>query len=113
MNREDEGMENTQVRFFKALGDETRQAILRILQEEEELCVSDLCQRFRRISQPTISHHLQVLRESDLVGTRRQGKLIFYQLNRTVIYQMGRSFLVQFRSETHIGPMGDAGEGLG
>ena len=65
------------VAFCKALGDETRQRILEILQEEGDMCVSDLVDRFN-VSQPTISHHLNFLRQANLVTSRREGKQIYY-----------------------------------
>jgi ArsR family transcriptional regulator len=65
------------VAFCKALGDETRQRILEILQEEGELCVSGLVERFN-VSQPTISHHLNFLKQANLVTSRREGKQIYY-----------------------------------
>lgn len=69
------------VAFCKALGDETRQRILEILQTEGEQCVSDLVAAFN-VSQPTISHHLNFLKHAGLVTTRREGKQIFYQTNQ-------------------------------
>ena len=65
------------VAFCKALGDETRQKILEILQEEGEMCVNELVARFN-VSQPTISHHLHFLKQSNLITSRREGKQIFY-----------------------------------
>jgi ArsR family transcriptional regulator len=69
------------VAFCKALGDETRQRILQILQDEGEKCVSDLVAAFN-VSQPTISHHLNFLRQADLVASRREGKQIYYSANQ-------------------------------
>jgi ArsR family transcriptional regulator len=69
------------VAFCKALGDETRQRILEILQTEGEQCVSDLVEVFD-VSQPTISHHLNFLKHANLVTSRREGKQIFYQANQ-------------------------------
>ena len=66
------------VAFCKALGDETRQKILEVLLAEGEMCVSELVDRFD-VSQPTISHHLHFLRQSNLVTSRRAGKQIFYR----------------------------------
>lgn len=63
--------------FCKALGDETRQRILEILQVEGEKCVSDLVDAFN-VSQPTISHHLNFLKQARLVTSRREGKQIYY-----------------------------------
>ena len=69
------------VAFCKALGDETRQRILEILQTEGEKCVSDLVAAFN-VSQPTISHHLNFLKQAGLVTTRREGKQIYYRANQ-------------------------------
>ena len=69
------------VAFCKALGDETRQRILEILQSEGEKCVSDLVDLFN-VSQPTISHHLHFLRQANLVLSRREGKQIYYRANQ-------------------------------
>ena len=69
------------VAFCKALGDETRQRILEILQKEGEKCVSDLVHVFN-VSQPTISHHLNFLKQANLVLSRREGKQIYYRANQ-------------------------------
>lgn len=67
--------------FCKALSDETRQTILQVLQDEGELCVSDLVERFN-FSQPTISHHLNFLKQANLVLSRKEGKQIYYRANQ-------------------------------
>jgi DNA-binding transcriptional ArsR family regulator len=64
--------------FCKALADETRQKILEILLDEGELCVGDLVERFN-VSQPTISHHLNFLKQANLVVSRKEGKQIYYR----------------------------------
>ena len=69
------------VAFCKALGDETRQRILQILQTEGEKCVSDLVDVFN-VSQPTISHHLNFLKQANLVTSRRDGKMVYYRANQ-------------------------------
>lgn len=69
------------VAFCKALGDETRQRILAILQAEGEKCVSDLVEVFS-VSQPTISHHLNFLKQANLVTSHREGKQVYYQVNQ-------------------------------
>ena len=69
------------IAFCKALGDETRQRILEILQEEGEKCVSDLVDVFN-VSQPTVSHHLHFLKQANLVTSRREGKQIYYSANQ-------------------------------
>lgn len=65
--------------MFKALGDETRLAIVQMLLGKE-LCVCDVLDAFD-MSQPTISHHLKILRQAGLVQDERQGKWIYYRLN--------------------------------
>ncbi len=67
------------VDFCKALADETRQKILAMLQESE-MCVSDIVDQLH-LSQPTISHHLGVLRQAGLVTDRKEGKRVIYSLD--------------------------------
>lgn len=69
------------VTFGKAIADETRQKIMRILCCEW-LSVNDIVDQLSEVSQPTVSHHLSILRKADLVNTRREGKQIFYTLNQ-------------------------------
>lgn len=68
------------VTFCKALADETRQAILQMLLQGE-MCVSDIVKSFNT-SQPTISHHLGILKSLDLVSSRKEGKQVYYTVNR-------------------------------
>lgn len=70
------------VSFCRALGDETRQEILQLLEKKGELRVSDIVVAFDRTSQPTISHHLKILKQEGLVTSRRAGKEILYGLNK-------------------------------
>ena len=64
---------------FKALADPTRVAIVNRLAAAEEACVCDLTAAFE-LSQPTISHHLRILREAGLVDSTRRGTWICYRL---------------------------------
>lgn len=72
------------VTFAKAMADETRQRIMQHLCCEW-LCVSDVVDKLGNVSQPTVSHHLGILRDAGLVHTRRQGKQIFYSLDQDEI----------------------------
>ena len=63
---------------FKALGDPTRIAIVNRLAGREEVCVCEFADL--GLSQPTISHHLAVLREAGLVASRRRGTWAYYRL---------------------------------
>ncbi len=65
------------------MADDTRQQIMRLLCCEW-ICVSDIVSQ-TGVSQPTVSHHLGILREAKLVNTRREGKQIFYILNQDAI----------------------------
>ena len=89
------------VEFFKALSDATRQEILRIL-EEHEMNVTEICEVFENISQPTVSHHLHILRNCGLVDTRKEGKLIFYFLKRECISDNCQEFFSSFHIKIEI-----------
>jgi ArsR family transcriptional regulator, arsenate/arsenite/antimonite-responsive transcriptional repressor len=64
---------------FKALADPTRVAIVNRLSAADEVCVCDLNESFD-LSQPTISHHLRILREAGLVDATRRGTWAYYRL---------------------------------
>jgi ArsR family transcriptional regulator len=64
---------------FKALADPTRVAIVNRLAVTDECCVCDLTGAFE-LSQPTISHHLKLLREAGLVEASRRGTWAYYRL---------------------------------
>ena len=64
---------------FKALADPTRVAIVNRLAATDECCVCDLTGAFE-LSQPTISHHLKLLREAGLVEASRRGTWAYYRL---------------------------------
>ena len=64
--------------FFKMLGDETRIKIFWILCHSEE-CGVGLAERLG-ISSPAAAHHLRILRECGLIGSRRDGKEVYYKL---------------------------------
>ncbi len=75
--------------LFKVFGDYTRIRILYVL-FEEEVCVCDLAEALH-MTQPAISHQLKILKQAKLVGSRREGKSVFYSLAdghvRTMIAQ--------------------------
>ena len=64
---------------FKALADPTRIAIVNRLAGAGEVCVCDLVEEFE-LSQPTISHHLRLLRQAGLVEAERRGTWAYYRL---------------------------------
>ena len=64
---------------FKALADPTRVGIVNRLAVAGEVCVCDLTEAFE-LSQPTISHHLRILRQAGLVESRSRGTWAYYRL---------------------------------
>jgi ArsR family transcriptional regulator len=68
------------VLFAKALADETRQKIMKICCCNW-LSVTEIVERLN-VTQPTVSHHLSILREAGLVEVREEGKQTFYKLNQ-------------------------------
>jgi len=70
--------------FAKAMADDTRQQIMTMLCCDW-MCVSDVVDKMGNVSQPTVSHHLAVLRDAELVYTRREGKQIYYSLNQDAV----------------------------
>lgn len=73
------GFENT----FKALSDSSRRQILELLRQGP-MCAGDLAAKFGQTS-ATISHHLSVLKDADLVLDEKRGKYIYYEINTTVL----------------------------
>jgi ArsR family transcriptional regulator len=70
--------------LFKALGDDTRLAILGFLAAAgDALCVCEIEEHVKDLSQPTISHHLRQLREAGLVTAERRGTWIYYAIDKT------------------------------
>jgi len=64
---------------FKALSDPTRVAIVSRLASGEPCCVCDLTNVFE-LAQPTVSHHLRILRDAGLVESERRGTFAYYWL---------------------------------
>jgi len=72
---------------FKALADPTRVAIVNQLSAADEVCVCNLVGTFH-LSQPTISHHLKILREAGLIEAERRGTWAYYRLNRAAVGEL-------------------------
>lgn len=68
---------------FKALSDPTRRKILQLLREKN-LTAGEIAEHFQ-ISKPSISHHLNILKQADLIQDERRGQNIMYYLNTTVV----------------------------
>src|SRR5258708_3708952 len=64
-------------RVFRALADETRLTILRQLREQGAVCACEFVECCD-VGQPTVSHHLKVLRDAGLVTTEKRGQWVYY-----------------------------------
>jgi ArsR family transcriptional regulator len=85
------------VLFAKAIADETRQKIM------TECCcceisVGDLAEKLK-VTQPTVSHHLAILRDAGLVNSREEGKQTFYTLNQENIAVCCGQIMLKFAPE--------------
>ncbi len=76
---------------FKALADPTRVAIVNRLACCDECCVCDLTATFD-LSQPTVSHHLKVLREAGLVESEGRGTWAYYRIVPEALSRLGEVF---------------------
>ncbi len=70
--------------LLAALGDPIRLGIVELLSRHDQMCVCDIAGAFP-VGQPTISHHLRLLREAGLVGVTRRGQWAFYALRREML----------------------------
>ena len=82
-------------KFFKALSDETRRRILRLLNDGDRT-VGEIVGNFH-LSQPTISRHLSVLKEANLVVDQRQGQHVIYRLSAAALARSAEDFFGDFR----------------
>jgi ArsR family transcriptional regulator len=69
------------VEFAKAIADDTRQQIMRLCCCQW-MNVTEIVAALQHVSQPTVSHHLGILRAAGLVKVRREGKQVYYTLNQ-------------------------------
>ena len=79
-------------RLFRVLSDETRLRLLLALRGGEQH-VTALCRKLR-LPQPTVSHHLGLLRMQGLVKNRRKGKLVYYSVDMTRLVRGGKALRV-------------------
>jgi ArsR family transcriptional regulator len=87
------------VEFAKALADDTRQKIMKLCCCEW-LSVNEIVEKLGDFTQPTVSHHLAILREAGLVDIRHEGKQTFYSLNQKKIALCCGQLMVKFAPET-------------
>ncbi len=86
------------VLFAKAIADETRQKIMSLCCCTS-LSVNEIVEK-THVTQPTVSHHLAILREAGLVNVREDGKQTFYSLNQDRIVACCGHLMIKFAPET-------------
>ncbi len=84
------------VKIFKALSDPNRVRILKML-EIRPLCVCELTQALN-LAISTVSKHLSLLRDAELIVDEKDGKWVYYKLNQAVAHEYGRLLLPAMRS---------------
>jgi len=82
--------------LFKALNDPTRREILELL-KDKDLTAGEIADKFS-ISKPSISHHLDLLRQAGLVVSVKEGQFIYYSLNTTVMDEVLK-WIMQFKDQ--------------
>jgi len=82
--------------LFKALNDETRRGILELL-KKSDMSAGEIAEQFN-ISKPSISHHLDLLKQAGLVVANKEGQFIHYSINTTVMDEMLK-WMMQFKSK--------------
>ena len=85
------------VQFAKALADDTRQKIMSLCCCSW-LSVNEIVEK-TNVTQPTVSHHLAVLREAGLVNVREEGKQTFYTLNQNRMVACCGQLMIKFAPE--------------
>ncbi len=83
--------------LFKALNDKTRRDILEMLREKD-MTAGEIANRFD-MTKPSISHHLSLLKQAELVVDIRKGQFIYYSLNTTVMDDIIKWFM-KFNANT-------------
>ncbi|MBL0267750.1 MAG: winged helix-turn-helix transcriptional regulator [Chitinophagaceae bacterium] len=81
---------------FKALNDPTRREILQLLRQRD-MTAGEIVEQFN-ISGPSISHHLDLLKQANLVQSVKEGQFIYYSLNTTVVDDILK-WLMQFKTK--------------
>jgi len=70
----------TWISFFKAIGDHHRQSILELIKTHQSINASDIV-KHNKLSQPTISHHLMILKRAGLIQEKKKGREVYYSIN--------------------------------
>ncbi|OPX46609.1 autorepressor SdpR family transcription factor [Clostridium thermobutyricum] len=82
-------------KVFKALSDKTRREILKLL-NDKDMNAGEIAKHFD-MSKPSISKHLDILREAELISSEKRGQFMIYSINTTVIQEVLGGFLDLFK----------------
>lgn len=85
--------------LFKALNDQTRREILELL-KDSDLTAGEIAEQFD-ISKPSISHHLDLLKQAGLIDSSKNGQFITYTLNTTVVDEILK-WILQFKTDNDL-----------
>lgn len=83
------------VKVFKALSDETRREILKLL-NEKDMNAGEIASHFN-MSKPAISKHLDILKEAELISSEKRGQFLIYSINLSVLQEVLGNFLDIFK----------------
>jgi len=73
--------------LFRAMADKTRQEIIMVFSVNKKICVNDIAKNFT-LSRPTISHHLNLMRRAKLLKSRKEGKEVYYSINKDYVINL-------------------------
>ncbi|TAL64850.1 MAG: ArsR family transcriptional regulator [Bacteroidetes bacterium] len=76
--------------LFRAMADKTRQEIIMVFAAKKEICANDIAKNFT-LSRPTISHHLNLMKRSKILNSRKQGKEVYYSFNKDYVISLMES----------------------
>ncbi|MCC0638015.1 MULTISPECIES: autorepressor SdpR family transcription factor [unclassified Clostridioides] len=83
------------VKVFKALSDETRREILKLL-NERDMNAGEIAGHFN-MSKPAISKHLDILKDAELISSEKMGQFLIYSINLSVLQEVLGNFLDIFK----------------
>lgn len=78
--------------LLNALNDSTRQQVLMLFEKKCEYCVNEIAQQFK-LSRPTVSHHLNLMKRAKLLKSRKDGKEVYYSLNKEYVVNVLESLV--------------------
>lgn len=85
-------------KVFTALGDEHRQRILLLFEKGEHLNVGQIAE-VSTLARSTVSHHLKILREAEVLLSEKQGKEVYFWINRPFLEEALGNVLSYIREE--------------